>query len=209
MSDYDFEAELKVTTAFAKTRPSFPVAASLNFADYPGVDTRCTVDLIKGRGKGLVNIQILAQQFFARRLSLGLVFTLSQAGEAMGRGVVAEVLNTSLRRDPSVHPASINLNCYPVDILDRIERDFNNRASVIRYSLQELIGERPDCRLPQIIRAIIYLANGDTEAFDDAIEQARSNYQDLIDQAEHTETAEGERIRSRDLSKPFITPSLN
>ena len=151
----------------------------------------------------MLHVQILAQQFFAGRLAPEMVFTCKQAGQAVARGVLTKVENPALLRDPKTHPASLNLNRYPVDILVRLRADFGVRASLVHQRLQVLLGERPDCRSPRIVRAILYLGSGDVDALDEAIDLARIDYRDLLLQAEYTTGADGEPTHVRDLSQPF------
>ena len=182
----DFRAELRLKAAFHATRPRFPLKLALTFADYPGVQTRAEVSPVADGAApaGTVCGILLAQQFFAGRLEVGAVFTGSVAGEDVARGVLTEVVNPALRLPSDVVPASVNLHRYPADIAPRIDGDFGALAGLARQRLQVLLGERPDCRHPRIVRAILRLAGGTRDGLDEALDLARDDYRELLAAAE-------------------------
>lgn len=198
---HDFSAELRLTKAFAKTRPTSPLALALTFRDYPEMTTRAEVSVVGAKGR--VEVRMLAQQFFAGRLRGGMVFDGAAGGAAVARGILTAVANEALVLPEGVHPDSVNLHGYPRDILERIEADFGVRAPLAFRDLQTLVGALPSVRQPRILRAILHLAAGDAEALDDAIALAAKDYRDLIMAAEYGTGAEGETVRLRDLTKGF------
>ena len=188
---YDFDAELRVTPAFRRRAPRPPLRLALAFRDYPAVETRAEVSPVTGGSRGAVRVMILAQHFFAGRLAPEMVFDCRSGGGAVARGIVTAVANGALRLSPKHHPASLNLRRYPRDIGAYIDAHYGARAALVRQRLQVLLGERPDCRLPSVVRAILFLgrraggqvASGDAFDFDDAEALAREDYRALLGHA--------------------------
>lgn len=200
---YDFAAELRVTEAFRRRAPRSPLKLALTFAEYPAVETRAEVSPVAGGAPGEVRVLILAQQFFAGRLRPEMVFDCRAGGEAVARGIVTAVANEALRLSPKHHPDSLNLRRYPADIGARIDAAYGGSAALVRQRLQVLLGERPDCRLPRIVRAILWLGGGDVARLDDAIDMARADYRDLLRDAEYAPGSDGGHVRVRDLTNGF------
>ena len=200
---HDFDAELRVTAAFRQNAPRTPLRLALTFLEYPGVETRAEVTPVRGGPAGGVRVLILAQRFFAGRLRPEMVFEGRRDGEAVARGIITAVANAALRLPPGTHPDSVNLHRYPADVAAYLDRHYGARAALVRQRLQVLLGERPDCRLPRIIRAILYLGGGDAEALDEACELARADYRDLLLAAEYVRGADGALRRVRDFREPL------
>ena len=150
-----------------------------------------------------MRVLILGQNFFAGRLRPEMVFDCRIGVGAAARGIITAVTNSALALPAGTHPDSVNLHRYPADIVTHIGRAYGQGAALARQRLQVLIGERPDCRLPRIIRAIVYLGHGDVAALDDAIDLARLDYRDLLTRAEYVADAAGEPVRVRDFSQPL------
>ena len=201
---YDFEADLRITAAFRARTPRTPLKLSLTFADYPDVQTRAEVTPLGKEQPGVARVLILAQRFFAGRLRAEMVFDGYVGGEAVARGIVTAVANEALRLPVGTHPDSVNLLRYPSDISAFIDEEYGVRAALVRQQLQVLLGERPDCRLPRIVRAILWLGardSTDLEAFDAAEDLARSDYRDLLRAAEYTPGPPERQVR--DLARGF------
>ncbi len=198
---YDFKAELRLTSAFAKTRPATPLAMALTFREYPEILTRAELTM-KG-AKGVVEVRMLAQNFFAGRLRPEMVFDGEVGGVKVARGIVTTVENEALALPQGIHPDSVNLHRYPADVVARIDADFGQRAALAFRELQEVIGETPSVRQPRITRGILWLAGGDLAKLDGAIELAVKDYRDLLMAAEYERGPEGEAIRRRDFAERF------
>ena len=198
---YDFDAELRVTAAFRQNAPQTPLRLALTFRDYPGVETRAEVTPVRGGQPGQVRVLILAQRFFAGRLTPEMVFEGSRGGEAVARGIVTAVVNEALRLPVGTHPDSVNLRRYPADVGAYIDAHYGARAALVRQRLQVLLGERPDCRLPRIVRAILLLGGGDFARFEEACERAREDYRDLLLAAEYEREADGRLRRVQNLGE--------
>ena len=188
---YDFEAELRVTPDFRRRAPRPPLRLALAFRDYPAVETRAEVTPVAGGARGAVRVLVLAQRFFAGRLAPEMVFDCRSGGEGVARGIITSVSNEALRLSPKHHPFSLNLRRYPADIGTYIDAHYGERAALVRQRLQVLLGERPDCRLPSIVRAVLFLGRsaGRSGAFggaldlDDAEALARGDYRELLREA--------------------------
>ena len=177
---YDFDAELRVTPAFRRRAPRPPLRLALAFRDYPAVETRAEVTPVRGGTPGAVRVLILAQRFFAGRLAPEMAFDCRSGGESVARGLVTDVANEALRLSPKHHPASLNLRRYPPDIGAYLDAHYGPRAALARHRLQVLLGERPDCRLPAVVRAIVFLGRASATALDDAEDLAREDYRRLL-----------------------------
>ncbi len=198
---YDFKAELRLTSAFAKTRPASPLAMAITFREYPEVLTRA--ELTVAGAKGTVEVRMLAQHFFAGRLRPEMIFDGEVGGETVARGIVSSVENEALALGEDIHPDSVNLHRYPTDILARIDADFGQQAPIAFRELQEVIGETPSVRQPRIIRGILWVANGDMGKLDEAIELAVRDYRNLLTAAEYAPGADGRAEWVRDLTGGF------
>lgn len=200
---HDFDAELRITKAFRRAAPRPPLRLALTFKDYPAVETRAEVTPVATGAPGTVRVLILAQRFFAGRLCPEMVFDCYAGGETVARGLITAVANEALRLSPKHHPDSLNLRRYPADIGAYIDAHYGASAALVRQRLQVLLGERPDCRLPRIVRAMLWLGAGDAARLDDAIDMARADYRDLLQAAEYAAGPSGQRVRVRDLSSAF------
>ncbi len=198
---YDFTAELRLTAAFAKTRPASPLALGITFRDYPEFVTRAELRIVGE--KGAVEAMILAQDFFAGRLRPEMVFDGAVGGQAVARGIVTAVANEALALGEGTHPDSVNLHRYPADIRARIDADFGPRAAIAFREIQEAIGQTPSVRQPRIIRGIVWLAGGDLRELDLALDLAVRDYRDVLVAAEYAPSPDGEPTRLRDLTHGF------
>ncbi|MDC7997707.1 hypothetical protein [Gilvibacter sediminis] len=89
---------------------------------------------------------------------------------------------------------------FPADIIEKIDSDFETEAQCeeILKSLVELTDELeiPFGRIP---RCVLYVANGNTEAFNRMLTLARTDWRDAIMQAEY----DSEKGRIFDFEKTF------
>jgi hypothetical protein len=87
------------------------------------------------------------------------------------------------------------------DILDKLNRDFEDseEAALALSVLADFVEENQELSVDRILRCIVFVANGDLDLLDKAIELAKIDYRDLIVWAEYDE----KRERIRDLSLPF------
>ena len=86
------------------------------------------------------------------------------------------------------------------DIHQKIQIDFGLRAPFAMQVLDELDAESKGLVSPRLIRALVYLAKGDIEALKKTVELARTDWRDVLLQAEYSYP---EAIRVRDFDKTF------
>ncbi|MHC4942739.1 MAG: hypothetical protein ACYTG7_06930 [Planctomycetota bacterium] len=87
------------------------------------------------------------------------------------------------------------------DIIDKIHRDFGSSddAELVIEALSDFRARNPDIESDRIIRCIVFVASGNLDTLEQAIELARTDYRDLIMWAEYNEKDQ----RIRDMNKPF------
>ncbi len=86
------------------------------------------------------------------------------------------------------------------DIYKKIQQDFGEKASVILALLKSLDVKIKGPTSKRVIRAILYLANGDLTILHIKVKQAKVDYRDIFMQAEY---GGAENQRERDFSKTF------
>ena len=87
------------------------------------------------------------------------------------------------------------------DILEKIKRDFDSpdEADLALSVLADFVDQNQDLSSDRILRCIVFVANGDIDKLEKAIDLASTDYRDLIVWAEYN----GEEKRLRDLSVAF------
>lgn len=87
------------------------------------------------------------------------------------------------------------------DILGKVNRDFDTPGEValVLSVLGDFTEQNQELSSDRIVRCIVFVANGDLDLLDKAIDLAKIDYRDLIVLAEYDEKYE----RVRDLSTPF------
>jgi hypothetical protein len=87
------------------------------------------------------------------------------------------------------------------DILGKINRDFEtpDEAALALSVLADFVHQNQELSNDRILRCIVFVAKGDLDMLDKAIDLAKTDYRDLILWAEYDENNE----RVRDLSTPF------
>ena len=86
------------------------------------------------------------------------------------------------------------------DIYQKVERDFGEKAVDVHSALTELDAKTKGLVSPRLIRAILYLANGDIERFQEKLKLAQTDWRDVLLQAEYTCPAND---HVRDFNKTF------
>jgi len=86
------------------------------------------------------------------------------------------------------------------DIYQKIQCDFGANASLAMQELDKLDAESKGLVGPRLVRALVYLAKGDIEALKKAIDLARTDWRDILLQAEYSYP---KNIRVRDFDKTF------
>jgi hypothetical protein len=92
-----------------------------------------------------------------------------------------------------------------LDIYQKIENDFGERANEVREELKVLDAKTKGMIGNRIIRAIVYLSNGDISTFHEKVKLAQVDWRDVLMQAEYS-YPENERLR--DFDKTFYELGL-
>ena len=87
------------------------------------------------------------------------------------------------------------------DILGKVNKDFKTpeEAALALSVLADFVDQNQELSSDRILRCIVFVANGDLDRLEKAIDLAKKDYRDLIVWAEYDEKNE----RIRDLSKSF------
>jgi hypothetical protein len=91
------------------------------------------------------------------------------------------------------------------DIYQKVESDFGEQASEVHSALTELDAKTKGLISPRLIRAIIYLANGDVARFHEKVKLAQTDWRDVLLQAEYSYP---ENHHVRDFNKTFYELGL-
>jgi len=86
------------------------------------------------------------------------------------------------------------------DIYLKVERDFGEHAAEIHLAIAELDAKTKGLISPRLVRALIYLANGDTTRFHEKVKLAQTDWRDVLLQAEYSYP---ENTHVRDFNKTF------
>lgn len=92
----------------------------------------------------------------------------------------------------------------PADIAHQIKIDFGETkaAEVINYLLEKIPERMPNSAPARLFRCIVYLAEGDRDKLDQAIDLCVGDPRDVMFGAEYE--VQGSRcVRKRDFNKPF------
>lgn len=92
-----------------------------------------------------------------------------------------------------------------LDIYQKIENDFGERANEVHEELKVLDAKTKGMIGNRIIRAIVYLSNGDVSTFHEKVKLAQVDWRDVLMQAEYS-CPENERLR--DFDKTFYELGL-
>ena len=87
------------------------------------------------------------------------------------------------------------------DIWGKVNKDFSTpeEAALALSVLADFVDQNKKLSSDRIVRCIVFVANGDLNRLEKAIDLAREDYRDLIVWAEYDEKNE----RVRDLTNPF------
>ncbi len=87
------------------------------------------------------------------------------------------------------------------DIEEKINRDFKppDETALVLSVLGDFADRHPDLSIDRILRCIVFVADGDMNTLEQAIDLAKLDYRDLIVWAEY----DRDDNRIRDLTLPF------
>ena len=84
-----------------------------------------------------------------------------------------------------------------VDVYQKVERDFGESAEEIHQALRALDQETRGMISDRLVRAIVYLAQGDAIKFYGLVAEAQTEWDKVLYEAEHDKTT-GEKVRNFD-----------
>jgi len=218
LKNIDFIAELNFLTieqGGRKTAASSGYRPHIEFDNYPeylisGIQTYIGKKTVIPVESVKAEIAILGTEYFARRLYENMEFKFCDGSRTVGHGAITEIINLDLKSEPNIIQKSINLNLFPLDIKNGIQSDFgkNNHKAIIR--IQELIISNESIRnhrINRIIRAIIHLANKDSDHLKKVIGQAKTDWRDILLWAEYKDE-NGKTTQIKDFNKEFGNETL-
>ncbi|CAM4420777.1 elongation factor Tu [Zobellia nedashkovskayae] len=215
MKNIDFIAELKFLTteqSGRKTRAKSGYRPHIEFDNYPeyitsGIQTYIGKETVFPGETIKAQITILGTEYFAKRLYENMDFKFCEGSRTIGYGKIKEIVNLDLKSEPNVSQESINLNLFPFDMKNRIESDFGENRIRAISRIQELIISNESFRNHRIIRAIIHLANKDSDHLKKIIGQAKTDWRDILLWAEYKDE-NGKTTQIRDFNKEFGNETL-
>ena len=92
-----------------------------------------------------------------------------------------------------------------VDIYQKIESDFGANAHEVHETLKDLDAKTKGLISNRVIRAIIFLSNGEISTFQEKVKLAQTDWRDVLTQAEYSYP---ENIQLRDFNKTFYELGL-
>ena len=200
----DFIAELKFETTEKSGKKSYVKSGyrpHIEFENYPeyltsGKQTYIGKDIVYPGETIKAEIGILGTEFFSERLFEGMKFKFCEGRRIIGLGKILKINNLTLKSDNKIN---INLNLYPKDILKKIDNQFGKDNGEIKRKLQDFIKRNKYFSNPRIIRAILYLSNGNEIQIEKYIKQAEIDWRDILLWAEYDKNNE----QIRDFNNEF------
>jgi hypothetical protein len=203
--DFIAELEFLTTEQSGRKNPTHSgYSPHIEFDNYPeyltsGQQTYIGQEIVEMGIKVKAEIAILGTEYFANRLYENMEFKFSEGPNIVGFGKIIEIINSDLKCETGIEQKTINLNLYPTDILNRIESDYGKNSGEAKIKIQELIKSNKEFRSHRIVRAIIYAGNKDIVHLKKMIELTRTDWRDLLMNAEY----EYPEKRVRDFNNEF------
>jgi len=189
----DFIAELEFLPKEQSGRKS-PVSSGyrphIEFNNYPeyltsGQQTYIGQEIVELGTNVKAEIAILGVDYFLKRLFENMEFKFSEGPHIIGTGKIIEILNNDLISEKDIDQKFFNLNLYPSDIKNQLKYDYGyNYVDALRIIQQFLISNKA-FHNHRIIRAIIFLGNKEFYHLKKIIEQAKTDWRDVLLLAEY------------------------
>ena len=215
MKQIDFIAELKFLTTGESGRKS-PANSGyrphIEFENYPeyltsGSQNYIGQEIAELGTKVNAEITILGTEYFAKRLYENMEFKFCEGSRTIGFGKISEIINTDLKCESDNNKKTINLNLYPTDIKSRLESDYRNSLGEATRIIQELLISNETFRSNRIVRAIIYLGNKDVVYLKKITDLARTDWRDVLMNAEYDNNDKRIRNFNNEFGKENIKAS--
>jgi hypothetical protein len=203
----DFIAELEFLTSEQGGRNT-PAQSNyrphIEFDNYPeyltsGNQTYIGKQVVKPGAKVKAEIGILGTEYFSKRLYENLKFKFCEGSRTIGYGKIIEIINPDLKLESDSDLKTLNLNLYPADIIQKLESDYGKNSGEAKRKIQELIKSNKEFRSQRIVRALIFTGNKDINHLKKMIELTRTDWRDLLMNAEY----EYPEKRVRDFNNEF------
>jgi translation elongation factor EF-Tu-like GTPase len=193
MNGTDFTAELEFLTTEKGGRKGYaksgyrPHIEFKNYSEYltSGQQTYIGKDIVEPGEKIKAEIAILSTEYFTKRLYENMEFKFCEGSRTIGFGKIIEIINPDLKCEADSDQEKINLNLYPTDILKRLESDYGKNSGEAKRTIQELIISNSEFRSHRIVRALIHTGNKDIVNLKKMIELTRTDWRDLLMNAEY------------------------
>ncbi|WP_272152104.1 elongation factor Tu [Tenacibaculum aiptasiae] len=207
MIGIDFIAELQFLTTEQGSRKGYAKSGyrpHIEFENYPeyltsGQQSYIGKEIVNPGDKIKAEIVILSTEYFERRLYEKMEFKFCEGSRIIGFGKIIEIINKNLKSAPNITQESINLNLYPIDIIDKIKSDYRQNWNKAFSEIQKLIISDESFRNNRIVRAIIHLGNKDIVNLEKVIEQAKKDWRDILLWSEYDKKEK----RVRDFNNEF------
>ena len=192
MKKFDFIAELQFLSTEQGGRKRYASSGyrpHIEFENYPeyltsGNQNYIGKDRVEPGEMVKAEIAILGTKYFTKRLYDNMKFKFCEGSRTIGFGRIVEIKNLNLKCETDIDQNKINLNLYPTDIQKRLKSDFEKNYGEAKRSIQELIISDTDFRNNRIVRSLIYTGNKDIVRLKRMIELARTDWRDLLMNAE-------------------------
>jgi len=193
MNGTDFTAELEFLTTEQSGRKGYaksgyrPHIEFENYSEYltSGQQTYIGKDIVEPGEKIKAEIAILSTEYFTKRLYENMQFKFCEGSRTIGFGKIIEIINPDLKCEANSDQEKINLNLYPTDILKRLESDYGKNSGEAKRTIQEFIISNSEFRSHRIVRALIHTGNKDIVHLKKMIELTRTDWRDLLMNAEY------------------------
>ena len=207
MKQLDFIAELEFLTSEQggrKTPAHSNYRPHIEFDNYPeyltsGNQTYIDKEIVEPEEKVKAEIAILGTEYFSKRLYENLEFKFCEGSRIIGYGKIIKIINPDLKLESDSDQKTLNLNLYPADIIKKLESDYGKNSGEAKRKIQELIKSNKEFRSHRIVRALIFAGNKDINHLEKMIELTRTDWRDLIMNAEY----EYPEKRVRDFNNEF------
>ena len=207
MKQIDFIAELEFLTSEqgGRNTPSHSnYRPHIEFDNYPeyltsGNQTYIGKQVVEPGEKVKAEIAILGTEYFSKRLYENLKFKFCEGSRTIGYGKIIEIINPDLKLESDSDLKTLNLNLYPADIIQKLESDYGKNSGEAKRKIQELIKSNKEFRSQRIVRALIFTGNKDINHLKKMIELTRTDWRDLLMNAEY----EYPEKRVRDFNNEF------
>jgi len=201
-TDFIAELEFLTTEQGGRNNPAHSgYRPHIEFDNYPdyltsGQQTYIGQKTVELGTKVKAEIAIIGTEYFSKRLYKNMEFKFCEGSRTIGFGKIIEIINADLKCEDDIDQKTINLNLYPTDIKNRLKSDYRKNYGEAIWCIQKALISNKDFRSNRILRALIYTGNKDIVHLKKMIELARTDWRDLLLNAEYEHP--NKRVRNFD-----------